>query len=77
MKKLILGILIGFFVSMGLRTSHSVLCNYYWNKCKIENSHKDSYNPVDCMNEKMGNFNILSTIAGFPMLFFNKWEWFG
>ncbi len=79
MKKLIFGILIGFLLSMGLRTGHSVLCDHYWYRCINENAgHENNYfNPIKCMNEKMGNLNLLSKISGFPMYFFDKWEWYG
>jgi hypothetical protein len=73
MKKLILGILIGYFSCMGLRTVHSVLWEHRWYQCIDEHAS----NPIRCTEAKMGNLNILSKIAGFPMLMFGEWEWFG
>lgn len=71
MKKLVIGVILGFGLSMGMRSAHSVLFNHYVTECRGS----DEF--LQCANEKMGYLNLLSTLSGFPMYFFDKWEWFG
>lgn len=72
MKKILIGFIIGYSCSIGLRTGHSILFNHYFNQCKIiEND------PITCANNKMGRLNWLSIISGFPMYMFDTWDWYG
>jgi hypothetical protein len=78
MKKILAGLLFGFVLSLGMRTTHSIFCNYYFRQCNAEHLEGSGpYNPVICMNQKMGYLNLLSAVSGFPMYFFDKWEWYG
>ena len=78
MKKILIGAILGFLLSMSLRTVHSLAFNYYFNQCDAELSGLGvEFNPVDCANKKMGYLNLISTVSGFPMYMLDRWEWFG
>jgi len=73
MLKVLIGIMLGFILSMSMRTAHSIAFEYYYLSC--ENMAFDE--KMICANKKMGNLNLLSTISGFPMRIFQRWEWHG